>query len=97
MILAMFRALAQELLALFGFLCFLFYILLPVLIFVLRSVAIDMPCEWRKWQLHRAQQHELRRLRRRIEILTRRKQAVGKLLKNIDYEGVLILIAIISC
>jgi cell division protein FtsB len=68
--------LALELVALFGFLCILFNVLLPVLAFVLRFVLVDVPREWRKWQLHRAQQRELRRLQRRVDALTRRKQTV---------------------
>ncbi|KAG3025229.1 hypothetical protein PC128_g10032 [Phytophthora cactorum] len=67
-------ALTLELVAFVGFLCILFNVLLPVLAFVLRFVVTDAPREWRKWQLHRAQQHELRRLQRRVDVLTRRKQ-----------------------
>ncbi|ETL42728.1 hypothetical protein F441_06727 [Phytophthora nicotianae CJ01A1] len=67
-------ALALELVAFFGFLCILFNVLLPVLAFVLRFVAVDVPREWRKWQLHQAQQHELKRLQRHVDVLTRRKQ-----------------------
>lgn len=67
-------ALAVELVACFGFMCLLFNVLLPVLAFVLRLVAVDVPREWRKWQLHRAQQHELRRLQHRVDVLTHRKQ-----------------------
>lgn len=69
-------ALAPELVALFGFLCLLLNVLLPVLGFVLRFVVVDVPHEWKKWQLHRSQQRELRRLQRRVDTLTRRKLAV---------------------
>lgn len=68
---------ALELVAFFGFLCVLFNILLPVLAFVLRCVVVVVPREWRKWQLHRAQQRELQCLQRRVDVLTRRKQAVS--------------------
>ncbi|KAL3668180.1 hypothetical protein V7S43_007041 [Phytophthora oleae] len=66
---------ALELVALFGFLCLFLNVFLPALAFVLRFVTVDVPREWRKWQLHRAQQRELRRLQRRVDILTRRKHA----------------------
>lgn len=42
-------ALAPELVALFGFLCLLLNVLLPVLGFVLRFVVVDVPHEWKKW------------------------------------------------
>ncbi|CAH0485855.1 unnamed protein product [Peronospora farinosa] len=67
--------LALELMAFFGFLCVLCNILLPVLAFLLRFLLVDVPREWRKLLLHRAQQRELRRLQRRVDVLTRRKQA----------------------
>ncbi|KAK1939382.1 L-seryl-tRNA(Sec) kinase [Phytophthora citrophthora] len=63
-----------ELVAVFGFLCLLLNVFLPVLAFVLRFASVDVPREWRKWQLHRAQQRELRHLQRRVDVLTRRDQ-----------------------
>ncbi|RLN90526.1 hypothetical protein BBJ28_00000774 [Nothophytophthora sp. Chile5] len=71
------HALAQELVAMFGFLCLLLNVLLPLLVFVLRFVLVEAPNEWHKWQLHRTQQRELRRLQRRIDTLTRRKLMVS--------------------
>ncbi|KAE8895855.1 hypothetical protein PF005_g2211 [Phytophthora fragariae] len=68
-------ALALELVAFFGFLCLLLNVLLPLLAFVLRFVLVAVPHEWKKWQLHRSQQRELRRLQRRVDTLTRRKLA----------------------
>ncbi|CAI5745522.1 unnamed protein product [Peronospora destructor] len=65
---------ALELMTFFGFLCILCNILLPVLAFLLRFVLVDVPREWRKLLLHRAQQHELRRLQRRVDVLTCRRQ-----------------------
>ncbi|KAG1708414.1 hypothetical protein DVH05_025093 [Phytophthora capsici] len=71
----MMESLALELVAVFGFLCLLLNVFLPALAFVLRFASVDAPREWRKWQLHRSQQRELRRLQRRVDVLTRRKQA----------------------
>ncbi|KAH7476664.1 hypothetical protein PRIC1_000675 [Phytophthora ramorum] len=68
-------ALVLELVAFFGFLCILLNILLPLLAFILRFALVGVPNEWRKWQLHRSQQRELRRLQRRVDVLARRKLA----------------------
>ena len=68
---------ALELLAFFGFMCILCTILLPMLAFLLRFVLVEVPRQWRNVLLHRAQQRELRRLQRRVDVLTRRKQAVS--------------------
>uniref|UniRef100_H3GCC9 Uncharacterized protein n=1 Tax=Phytophthora ramorum TaxID=164328 RepID=H3GCC9_PHYRM len=69
-------ALVLELVAFFGFLCILLNILLPLLAFILRFALVGVPNEWRKWQLHRSQQRELRRLQRRVDVLARRKLAM---------------------
>ncbi|CEG50078.1 RxLR-like protein [Plasmopara halstedii] len=70
----MLYALALELVALLGFLSLLFNVLLPALELALRFVAVDVPCEWHKWRLYRAQQCQLQRLQCRADALNRRSK-----------------------
>ena len=76
---ALLSMLTLEVVALFGFLCALFSVLLPLAGFLARSLLVDVPREWRKWLLHRAQQRELRRLQSRVDALTFKKQLVSAL------------------
>lgn len=66
--------LAKEFLALFGCLCLVFNVLLPAATLALQFVVYDAPEQFTKWRAFRAQQHELRRIERRIGLLTKRLQ-----------------------
>ncbi|GAB9463091.1 hypothetical protein Gpo141_00000564 [Globisporangium polare] len=67
--------LAKEFLALFGCLCLVFNVLLPAATLALQFVIYDAPEQLTNWRASRAQQHELRRIEKRIEVLTKRLQS----------------------
>lgn len=69
--------LTKEILAVFGCLCIVCNILLPVATYVLRFAALEASEEWTRWETHRRQQRELKRLERRIELLKKREAQVS--------------------
>ena len=76
---ALLAMLTLEAVALFGFLCALFNVLLPLSGVLVRSLLVDVPQQWRKWLLHRAQQRELQRLQSRVDALASKKRMVSAL------------------
>ena len=69
--------LTLDIVALFGFLCALLNVLLPLLVFMLRLLLVNVPQGWQNWLLHRAQQRELQRLQSRVDALIVKKQMVS--------------------
>uniref|UniRef100_K3WK91 Uncharacterized protein n=1 Tax=Globisporangium ultimum (strain ATCC 200006 / CBS 805.95 / DAOM BR144) TaxID=431595 RepID=K3WK91_GLOUD len=69
--------LTKEIVAVFGCLCIVFNILLPIATDVLRFVALEGPEEWAKWETHRTQQRDLKRLERKLELLRKRDAKVS--------------------
>ena len=69
--------LTLDIVALFGFLCALLNVLLPLLVLMLRLLLVNVPQGWQNWLLHRAQQRELQRLQSRVDALIVKKQMVS--------------------
>lgn len=62
-------ALAQELLALFGALCLVLNLFLPLTVATARFVAVHAPREISRWKTNCAQQNELQRLKQQLASL----------------------------
>lgn len=67
-------ALAKDVVALFGGLCLLVNVLLPVATLTLQLAVFDAPELLGRWRASRAQQQELNQLIERLERLKRRRR-----------------------